>query len=288
MSNQAGSTSPASNVQSVHQLFRGSAEVTKIIRQFALCLELVAAMIAASSTMNDGALWGGWASLVILILMSASTVLRIWSRSTQGFSERCRRVSARAFALGEKVGAAVFSSLVSDAPLFAESTASKLPASSLIDYYEPTKPEGQARLREIWAHSAFYSWRLQRRTGWALIGVGVLVAIVGAAVIYGLAVQPREASISGRILDVVCSLVFVVLAAKALDSGAAGIAAGREARAVADGLLETSDPGRLDELVAEYDIERASGPSVPTLIYRLSRDELQRQWHERRKALDDL
>lgn len=278
----------ASHTLVAHTMFRGSAEATKRIRQVALALEVVAAGIAAYGVLGGEVLWGGWASLVMLMLMVAATGLRIWSRGTQSYSERCRRVSARAFAQGNEVGAAVLSGLVADAPMFAQRLAEKLPAGTLEDYYEPTKPCGVPRIQEIYAHSSFYSWRLLRSTGMLLLSVGVVVAIIGAVVIYGLAVEPPSLTTAGRVLDVVCSLVFVALSAKAVDAGVAALVAARESRSVADGLIETADAERIAELASLYDMDRSAGPLVPTLVYRVSRATLQTEWHTRRASLDEL
>lgn len=274
--------------QTIHTMFRGAAEATKRIRQIALLLELVAAGIAAYGVLSGDVLWGGWASLLLLMLMLTATGLRIWSRGTQSYSERCRRVSARAFAQGRDVGAAVQSGLVADAPMLTQRLAKKLPAGTLEAYYEPTKPPGAARLQEMYAHSSFYSWRLLRASGALFLAVGVAVAIVGAVVIYGLAVEQPPATTAGRVLDVVCSLVFVALSAKAVDTGIAALVASRDARGVADSLIGTSDDEQILELASLYDMDRNGGPLVPTPVYRLRRTTLQKEWHERRLALDEL
>lgn len=277
-----------SRVLVAHTMFRGSSEATKRVRQAALALELVAAGIAAYGVLSGEILWGGWASLVMLVLMVASTGLRVWSRGTQAYSERCRRVSARAFAQGNEIGAAVLSGLVADAPAFAQRLAEKLPAGTLEDYYEPTRPTGVPRLQELYAHSSFYSWRLLRSAGVLFASVGIVVAFTGAVVIYGIAVDPSSATTAGRVLDVVCSLVFVVLSAKAVDAGVAALVAARESRDIADGLIETADAERIAELTSRYDMERSAGPPVSTLIYRVSRATLKKEWHARRMALGEL
>lgn len=274
--------------QTIHTLFRGSAEATKRLRQIAVLSELVAAGIASYGVLCGGVLWAGWASLVLLALMLVATALRIWSRGTHSYSERCRRVAARAFAQGRDVGAAVQSGLVADAPMLTRRLAQTLAAGTLKEYYEPTKPPGAARLQEMYAHSSFYSWRLLRVSGSIFLTVGLAVAILGVVIIYGLAVEQPAATTAGRVLDVVCSLVFVTLSAKAVDAGIAALVASRDARAVADSLIGTSDDEQISELASQYDMDRNGGPLVPTPIYRLWRTPLQKEWHERGAALDEL
>ena len=283
-------TTPAgtSRTEQLHRLFRGTAELTKRLRQIALLLEIVAAGVAAWGTLAGSTLWGGWASLVMLLLLVGGTALRIWSRSTHAYAERCRRVSARAWALGQTIGASVHSSILSDTPVFAERLAGKLPAGSMTDYYEPTRDVGRDRLRELYAHSSFYSWRLLRRGGWIFMGVGVAIAIVGAVIVFGLALPSTTVSAADRILDVVCSLVFAVLLARSLDAAIAAFISAQATRAISRVLIEAPDQERVEELIGHYDMERMSGPMIPTFVYRLSRDRLQAEWHERRKALDEL
>ncbi len=278
-----------SRVQAAHALFRGSAEITKHSRQVALGLEVLAAVIAAYGVLNGTTLWGGWASLVMLLLVAGGTALRVWSRGTQAFSERCRRVSVRGFAEGQEIGAALLSGLVSDAPVFAVARSRMLPAGTLEDYYEPTKPAGFRRLQELYAHSSFYSWRLLGSAGALFLVTGTAIAIIGAVAIYGLVVEPSpSATTAERVLDVVCSLVFVTLSARAVDAGIAALVGGRESRRVADELIATAASDRIAELTSLYDMNRNSGPLVPTLLYRVSRDSLQKEWHSRRLALDEL
>lgn len=270
-----------------HRLFRGASELTKIVRHFAFWLEFCAALVAALGALEVKPL-GPWTPLVLVMLMAGSTALRIWSRRTQSYSERCRRLSARAYAAGDdSIGVVLLSELRADAPVGAERFGLRLPAATLDEYYEATKDPGLPRLREVYAHSAFYSWRLLRRTGVCLVILAVAVFCVGAAAIYGLAVEPPESTAAERILDFVCSFVLVGLSCRALDAGVEACSAASESRAVAQGLIEQADPGQVSELCVRYDMERSSGPPVPTIIYKRSRGALQEEWHERRKALDE-
>lgn len=277
-----------SRVQAAHLLFRSSAEVTKRLRQIALGSEVMASGLAAYGVITGEALFGGWGSLLILSFMVGATALRVWSRSTQAYSERCRRVSARAFAEGRDIGATVLSGLVADAPIFARGQSNRTLAGTLDDYYEPTKPVGEPRLQEIYAHSALYSWRLLRTVGQLLLVIGTAFAVTGALVIYGLAVDPPSAATAARVLEVVCSLVFIVLSGKGIDSGIAALVSARDVRSIADGLVATADSEEIAELTSFYDISRSSGPLLPTWIYSWSRDSLQTEWHAMRAALDEL
>lgn len=271
-----------------HQLFRGAAELTKRVRQGATCAELVAAVVAAWSSALAQPLWGGWASLAMAVLMMLAVALRIFARHTHSYSERCRRVSVRSYALGVPIGAGTHSGLVSDAPPMARRLASSLPATDLDAYYEPLADAGDARLREIYAHSSFYSWRLLRVSGWTRLSAGVVFALVGAFIVFGLALPSSTVATADKVLDIVCSIVFVSLAARALETASEALMAAVEARAVADSLLKTRDEDQVQELINHYDMERAAGSSVSTLAYKMLRDRLQAEWKQRRQALDEL
>lgn len=222
----------------------------------------------------------------MVLLMAVATLLHIWSGQTHGFSERCRRVSARGYAIGRELGASQHSELLAHAPPF--TAAPKLPAATIDEYYEPTKPQGPPRLREIYAHSSFYSWRLLRREARLLLVLGLVLAIVGGVVVYGLALSSSPDLPVARILDIVCTLVLTVLAAKALMAAAAAHIAARGAKTVADGLLHTKNQELVEELIETYNVDRASGPSISTLNYKRARSALQAEWHQRREALDEL
>lgn len=175
--------------------------------------------------------------------------------------------------------------MVSDAPAFAVRTAAGLPAANLEEYYELESAPRGARIREMYAHSAFYSWRLLRQTGWAHLAAGTVVAGVGASIVFGLALPSSSVATADKVLDIVCSLVFVTLAARAFERGVEALFQARGARAIADGLLEIEDTGRVQDLLTEYDIERGGGIAIPTPIYRLNRNRLQLEWRERRQGL---
>jgi hypothetical protein len=55
-------------------------------------------------------------------------------------------------------------------------------------------PPGEQRLRELYAHSAFYTWRLLRRHSKIAIGWAILIFIFSFSIIYGMATEPPTAS----------------------------------------------------------------------------------------------
>lgn len=273
--------------QKIHSMFRGAAELMKCLRRIALLLELLAAGLSACGVVHGSVRWGGWGAFLILFLLLFAVFLRIWSRSIQSYSERCRRISARAFSQGNDVHPLVSSEL-DDAPPFIEHFAKNLPAQKQQEYYEPTFPPGAARLKEMYAHASFYSWQLLRTSGQLYITLSLLLALAGLAAIYWTAIEQPSSTTAVRVLEIVSTLVLASFAVRSADTGVASLRASCDARHIASKLLDTSNEAQLSELIAEYDIERAGGPPVPTLVYRFQRTALERKWMRRREALDEL
>jgi len=279
-----------SHTLTVHQAFQGASHFSKLLRQGALLLEILAGFIASWGTFSTEVLWGGWASPVMLLLLCSAGGLRMWARSTQSFAEKCRRVSIRYFSLGGDVPVSAVSGIVADFPPLWKKFADKHPTGTLDEYYEPTKNLGLGRLRELNAHSSFYTWRLLRFDGWLLLGTTLITACIGSAIIYAVALPNTDVSHSGKVLEVTCSLVFVLLMIKALDGSITSFLAASRTRKIADKLIEPHrlEIESLEEQVAQYDIERACGPVVSSLGYKAMREGLQKEWHMYRTDLDDI
>lgn len=270
----------------VHRIFRGSTELVKWLRQVALFTEVIAALIAGWRIFVPDLSWSGWASFCLALILLSGVALRIWAKSISSFAERCRRVAIRAYALGVDISTAVSISLIGDAPVLSERLSSKLPTQSLDDYYEGAAPEGVQRTRELYAHSAFYSWRLLRAC-WRSYLVGTLLfAAIGFFIIYLLAADTHDPTVRGRILDLVCSVVFVFLTAKAAVVTVDAKQSADECRRVFEGLVSQSAADSPNDLAIDYDIERASGIKIPTFLYKISRDSLQKEWHDIRSGLN--
>lgn len=271
--------------ETVHSSFQGAAELAKLLRKVALATEVAAASIAALRIFLPDMVWPGWASLALAMVVILGGAVQLWARSVISHADKCRRVSVRAYARGMDISQAKASSLVVDNPAFTSALASRLPTKSLDEYYESKCPAGPGRVREIYAHSAFYTWRLRRSAYRIYFSATLLFALIGFLAIYALAADPTGSDTSSRVLDMVCSVVFVFLVAKAARAAFETRQSYVECRRIADALLATaldSDPA---ELAAEYDIEMSSGITNSTLLYKWMRDSLQREWQELRPEL---
>ncbi|MBX3465508.1 MAG: hypothetical protein KF878_01250 [Planctomycetes bacterium] len=155
-------------------------------------------------------------------------------------------------------------------------------------YYQPRFPAGEARLREIYAESAFFTWRLLRVFFWALLLLTLIIAAGAFVALYGLVVQsPTDENVKRAILETLCSVTVAIFGMKAAEQTIEVFGQASSVRSVADALIRAPLPcGKvLGELVDDYDIQMSAGKDPPTLLWVLMRSSLNEQWNRRREAL---
>ncbi|MBN8626040.1 MAG: hypothetical protein J0M17_11165 [Planctomycetes bacterium] len=271
------------NAEVVHQYFRGASEVTKKLRFVALFGDLAAATIAVLGVWGFIATKSGWLPLLTLLIATIGIGLRTYASSVRSFALSCRKSSIRAFALDEDLDPIALTNLQEQLPPLALWFAKKLPASNLEEYYEPTVAVGTGRLCELYAHSAFYTRRLARIYGFTVTASAVLVFVASFAMLYHLAMDDGiTKNVREAVVATICSTIFVLIFARLVQLAFACLNSVKSMRRIENELLKKPKANALRELVDEYDIERASSPDVPTAIYKLRRNYLQRQWHIRR------
>lgn len=271
------------NAEVVHQYFRGASEVTKKLRSVALCGDLAAAAIAVLGVLGIIATKSGWLPLLTMLIVTTGIGLRTYGSSVRSFALSCRKASIRAFALDKDLDPIALTNFQEQLPPFVLSFAKKLPASNLEEYYEPTVALGPGRLCEVYAHSAFYTRRLAKAYGLIVAASAILVFMAAFAMLYHLAMDDGiTKNIREAVVTTICSTIFILIFARQAQLAFACLNTVKSTRRIEEQLLEKPRANALRELVDEYDIERASSPDVPTMIYECWRDELQRQWHIRR------
>lgn len=276
-----------SGLEQIHELFRGSAELSKIARAAALALDFAAAAIALIILFGPDRAVEKWQPFVGLLLLIGSQLLVGYADSSYRFAERCRRLSARAFGVGKEPQPSEVAKLESAAPAIARWIAARLPARGLQAYYAPQAPPGPSRLREIYAHSAYYTWRVLEWYARIQSSLAAFLLLGTFAFMYWLIVEapPRETSL--RILEALSSIILAVLGLQAFRAGQSAGASAREAKAVLDGLTTSPAPSgdRLDAILDHYDFSRTGRVPVPTLWYKFLRRRLAREWPTWRQAL---
>jgi hypothetical protein len=271
------------NAEKIHKLFRGSNEIVKTSKLVALSLDLCAGSLAVAGIF--GTLKASWVPLFLLGLAVFSAIFRSLAAEVRSFAQKCRKTSLRAFSFGSDIDSTTTSDLAIDAPAFAELMAKIVPAQSLVDYYEPVSPEGETRFRELYAHSAFYTWRLLQVYSRIAFVWALIIFSISFGIIYNLAETSPQIEIRGAVIEGLCSVALVLLCVKAVEVAYAAHASSKETRQIEKSLLKGLVGVSLAEAADEYDLALAAGLDVPTSLYRLMRNKLQQQWHERRVAI---
>jgi hypothetical protein len=270
--------------QQVHSFFRGAGEVGKRCRLAAFLAEVAAAVVVIRGLLT-GSLQT-WIPLVSFSLLVISAVFRIAADRYKDYSDRCRRVSLRSFALGRDVELRDSSNIRSEAPAFALRCAASLPASSLEKYYEPSNPAGEARLRELYSYSSFYTSQLAKTCRNLYSGGSILILAAALVVLYSLATSQTQ---EGRelVLDALFSVLLSVIGLRFMEQALKFANLAKDTKRLADALIAHPLPAAdtLSDLTFEYDAAVSSAPPVPTILYRLRRKELDEAWRHRRGAL---
>jgi hypothetical protein len=268
----------------VHVLFRGAAEVTKSLRRGALCCDSLTTGISLYTVLAKPADSSAWLPLGILVIALVGMALRAYSSVANGFAQRCRRISIKAFCMGREVSPVIVSFLDDEAPPFVEMATSHLRAKSMLEYYDPTTPVGPLRMAELYAHSAFFTWRLLRMQAWITVTVAAALTVACAFVTYHLAAVSGTTSDRRGILEAISTIVLLTVAAKGFEASWAAYTSCREIRSIENEILKTPQGEGLEDLVDSYDIERAAGPSTSGVLYHWRCRTLAAKWNDRRTS----
>jgi hypothetical protein len=273
------------DTQAVHSYFRGSAEISKLYDRFGICFEFLAAVVVLPGVLR--ATWlEPWAPFASFFLLAVSTGCRVFAERYKVFSDNCRRISTRAYGLGREVPVLIASNIRSKAPPGALRAAVKLPAYRLDDYFETQSPPGEARLRELYAYSSFYSGELLTKCKWIYGVLAASILLVAVFVLYKLSMGAPE---HGRqfATEALFSVVLSVVGLRVLEKAIVFVSASDEVKRIADALPSQPLPSgdQLRDLVFEYESSMAASPSIPTRVYKCWRKELDDAWRQRRRAL---
>jgi hypothetical protein len=270
--------------QQVHAYFRGAGEVGKQCRVIASIAEVAAAVVVIRGFFT-GSLQT-WLPLVSFGLLVISAIFRIAADRYKDYSDGCRRTSLRSFALGRDIEIRESSNLRSEAPPFALRYAASLPASSLEEYYEPSSPPGEARLRELYSYSSFYTSQLVKTARNLYFSGSILILATALVVLYVLATSETAES-RELVLDALFSVVLSVIGLRFMEQALKFASMAKSTKRIADALIAhpLPDADALSDLTFEYDAGVSSAPPTPTTLYRLRREELDEAWRHRRGAL---
>lgn len=268
--------------ETVHQRFLYAAELTKWVNGLAFLCEVASAGLAVYGIFSVKTM--AWMPLLALGLAAGSVLIRTSASSVRGYAHRCRKISVRAFAFENDVDAMTLSNTSTNAPHFCDYFVGRGKGRTLEQYYEPTLPVGDERFREITAHSAFYTQSLLRTFSRLMLLVGAGMFLVAFLIVFDLAATAERTVSRVPILDALCSIVLGVFCVRSLETAFSAHQSSNAIRDVEGRLftLPFATGQALQNLVDEYELERATSKDVPTGIYKWCRSRLQRQWHERR------
>lgn len=270
--------------ETVHNYFQGASEIAKFLHRAAFAAELAAATLAVHGLVGGTSLAYGWRPLAIVFVAFFAIALHNLALWIEQFAHRCRRTALHSYALNQKIGPRLFDEIESQKPPFVKTFTKKLPATSLERYYQPMCPVGPSRLRELYAHSAFYNWKLLSVYGSLAVVAGIALLTAGLVLTYALAVRPPEGSDSLQVrailLDGFYSIVLALLALRSLQKSLIAFMSSATMKRLNNALLASPLPEAKDlqDLILDYEAERARTPLIPTLLYRLRRNQLEKRW----------
>lgn len=280
------------NAEAVHKLFLGTNEIFKTFRCLAFLAEVLAIVIAMVAIFLPSSEWRIWNPAAAFVLALVSGVLReraeFWKQHAQEF----RRISLRSLVKQEDISnasAAMYQELVG---LVAKTLVRMLPSTTLEQYYCAEMEPGVNRLRELYCHSAYFSYRLLSlfaRAIWIAVGG---VGFVCFAVLYKyLVVTPVSGSDSLFLVEIICGTILVFGFVQLWLAATRAANSSKTCFSIATNLVltnqNTNRDSQISALAHSYDFERATGAHTPTIIYRLFRKVVANGWDEFRKGLDE-
>jgi hypothetical protein len=268
------------SAETLHECFHRAREAAKTLRGAALLLEIVVFGITGYRVLSTPE--PGLLPLVIVFVTLLEVVTRHVVRRLQSYGQGCRRLAMRAYAQGEDVSPALAGDRRAELPDAARVLTRSGKGLSLSDYYQCADvPKGDERLRAICTHSAFFSSRLMGYWSAVLIIVLIIVGALGVTMLYYLAVTLSVAQPTRDVyVDALLSVVWSYAAIRVVEAVLETRALKSRFQRVFELLRRTKARGaELEDLVAEYDFDRADGVEAPTFLYRLFNARLQRDWN---------
>ena len=282
MSSALQSEPNLANAEEIHCCFLAFNERGKRLRGFALVGDILAVALSIPGLVTLAS-----RPILVLALAISGVLFRLRADRLAGNAQVWRRLSIRALAHGVDVDPATKSRTLADVPVSLRSGQRAARFKPLRTYYQPTLPPG-SRLREVYAHSAFYTYRLLAMESWIAITFSIIVLAGGFAYVYELALDTTTNTVTREhALDAICSTVLVVFALRALEVGVTARGFSADARVLCDELLSPSavQSEIASDAAREYDLLRTQIPEVPTWLYSLTNARLADAWDRRREAL---
>jgi hypothetical protein len=275
------------NAEVVHRAFRGSSESAKLKRSLALIFE-VTAVVTSGLLLFDYFKNSGQSALLLLTFAAVPVVLRLWADHDAGLARPWRREALSAYINGRDLGPAERVRVLRRVPWLSSWLAARLPAQSLDEYYAATRQPGPQRNHEAYACSALYTAQLQKIlfVSGVICLISVLIAVFVAMVL--LFDSPPAAAVRDRLTQALCSIVCAVVVLRLFEFTAKSFFAWRSAENTVSTLIESNHVTNEEVCRAslEYDFELVGSPTIPTWLYKLNRNRIEKVWKESLAALE--
>jgi hypothetical protein len=262
---------------------RGAEELAKLERAARITLEAVLALcIVAIVHATSSSFLVHYSPLLFVCAPFALALLEASYDQHLSFARRARRASLRLCAGGTAIIGLELIELQEECPRYWRLALRLrgLELTTVDAYYAPKRPEGRARLQELYAHSAFFSARILRHHSRVMTCLALSVLLIALAVVLVTTVAPLSPQAEpNTILDIVYSVVLGVVAARMWHAARGAGHKERRVDGICRGLLQANlTDEQLERLIDEYDIERAQGSLPSTALYKKLRRQLSADW----------
>lgn len=270
----------------VHALFQVASEAAKLLRAGAFWIDMGAGGLAVVAIFHEHAL-GGFLPLLALLLVLLSFCLRLLADRWASRSHAGRRAAIRAHAAHRDLTAKFAGDCTADVSRLARMLVFWFKPQTLTEYYGPVSSPGRSRLRENYAHSAFFTWQaldLQMAVSW------IFAALLGGATIAALYALSLDADTitHGRYLQVVVGVVFGSLLLRAIEYALRCQDGAVHTRSLYSELSTATTAAEVDDLTAQYDLARVGHPPLSSILFLLRRKRLDAEWEPVRDELPTI
>lgn len=235
------------------------------------------AVVCGSAYPFASDVWKLWLAVGSAIALAIATVASQCARQDSVLIRTARRLAMQSLAFERDVVSEELKCVL-EAILSTHACAMRV---SLSDWYLPTTPAGHLRLREIYAHSAHYTYRIFATLA-IISGIGCLALLAASfGVLLAFAAAGNSASPpSGRlhVLDILVSIVFTTITLRLAILFLESLRTCMFAKHFRDKVLIATPSAAVDLLCLQYDFHRLLSPTSSGRIYSWMRRGIAREW----------
>ena len=150
----------------------------------------------------------------------------------------------------------------------------------LIEYYDIGFPDGNSKKRMHYSQMAYWTSDMLRWSAFFYFFIAVAVLIFLFCYLYATAIGNVSGSDAANKLKTIFSIVIGGVLLKVVDVAIDALFAHWRIKEVSRSLIQkrSLDAVEVDRLCSEYDISTSVGPPVPTIVYHLRKNKLDKDW----------